>query len=63
MNDDKPASAAPDGPLAGNTGDSSKGHVAAQVDRVSELHPVSLDTHLSRGDRNDEVEHERERSS
>jgi hypothetical protein len=28
-----------------------------------ELHPVSLDTHLSRGDRNDEAEHERERSS
>ena len=30
---------------------------------LHELHPVSLDTHLSRGDRNDEVEHERERSS
>jgi TnpA family transposase len=30
---------------------------------VCELHPVSLDTHLSRGDRNDEAEHERERSS
>jgi hypothetical protein len=36
MNDDKPASAAPDASLAGNTGDSSKGHVAAQVDRVSQ---------------------------
>jgi hypothetical protein len=28
-----------------------------------ELHPVSLGTYLPRGDRNDEVEHERERSS